>query len=370
MSKLGDVFRKRLLPGLIFQSVVVGGGYATGRELAEFFLSSGPLGGLFGMVVTTIVLSTVLAVSFEFARVTKSYDYRTFFRQLLGRGWFSFELVYVTLVLLVLSVLGAATGELVRETFGIPPLFGVVAMMSLVGLLAFYGSKTIERFLAGWSFMLYAAYFLYFLLWLGSFGDQIVANFRATPVGEGWLRGGITYAGYNVVGMIAVLFCLRHITTRKDAVIAGILAGPLAILPGLLFYIAMVGFYPEIIHKPVPVNFMLAQLNIPALEILFEIVLFGTFIETGLGLIHSVNERIADVLTEQHKPMPQWVRPVVAVSMLAFSIFLATKLGIISLVAKGYGTLTYVILAIYVLPILTIGVRRTFLQRAAPAEGR
>ena len=92
--------------------------------------------------------------------------------------------------------------------------------------------------------------------------------------------------------------------------------------------------------------------------------------ETGLGIIHSVNERIADVFTEQHERMPQWVRPVVAVGMLAFSIFLATKLGIISLVAKGYGTLTYVILAVYVLPILTIGLWRIFMQPSAPAQGR
>ena len=126
--------------------------------------------------------------------------------------------------------------------------------------------------------------------------------------------------------------------------------------------------YPEISQKPVPVNFMLAQLNIPALQILFQIVLFGTFIETGLGVIHALNERIAAALTERHERMPQWVRPVVAVGMLAFSIFLVTKLGIVSLVAKGYGTLTYVILAIYVLPILTIGLWRTFLQRTAPAE--
>ena len=35
-----------LLPGLAFKAVVIGGGYATGRELAEFFLSAGPRGGL------------------------------------------------------------------------------------------------------------------------------------------------------------------------------------------------------------------------------------------------------------------------------------------------------------------------------------
>ncbi len=36
-----DFFQKYLLPGLVFQGVVIGGGYATGRELAEFFLPHG-----------------------------------------------------------------------------------------------------------------------------------------------------------------------------------------------------------------------------------------------------------------------------------------------------------------------------------------
>ena len=357
-----STFRRLFLPGLIFQSVLVGGGYATGRELVEFFLPSGPWGGLLGMIVTTLIWSIVLAVSFEFARVTKSYDYRAFFRQLLGRGWFLFEIAFITLVILVLSVLGSATGELVKDSMGVSPLFGIVAMMSLIGLLAFYGSKTIERFLAGWSFVLYGAYILYFILWITSFGDQIAANFSSTPVGEGWLQAGVTYAGYNMVGIIAVLFCLRHIKTRKDAVTAGVIAGPIAIIPAILFYIAMVGFYPDISNEPVPVNFMLGQLNVPALQILFQLVLFGTFIETGLGLIHSVNERIADVYVEKNRPMPRWMRPVVAVILLAFSIFLAARLGIISLVAQGYGALTYVILAVFVLPLLTIGLRQIIVR--------
>jgi uncharacterized membrane protein YkvI len=39
-------FKRWILPGLGVKAVVIGGGYATGRELAEFFLSRGPRGGL------------------------------------------------------------------------------------------------------------------------------------------------------------------------------------------------------------------------------------------------------------------------------------------------------------------------------------
>ena len=49
-----SLFNKYLLPGFIFQSLIIGGGYGTGRELVEFFLSEGPVYGLVNMAVATI----------------------------------------------------------------------------------------------------------------------------------------------------------------------------------------------------------------------------------------------------------------------------------------------------------------------------
>ena len=75
-------FQRFLLPGFAFKAVVIGGGYATGRELAEFFLPSGPWGGLLAIGLATVIWSAVCAVTFLFARATHSEDYRAFFRNL------------------------------------------------------------------------------------------------------------------------------------------------------------------------------------------------------------------------------------------------------------------------------------------------
>ena len=50
-------FRRYLLPGLVFQSIIIAGGYGTGREAVEFFLEYGAVGGLLGMVPATILVS-------------------------------------------------------------------------------------------------------------------------------------------------------------------------------------------------------------------------------------------------------------------------------------------------------------------------
>src|ERR1044071_974209 len=67
-----QTFNTYLLPGLVFMAVVIGGGYSTGRELIEFFGAVGPVGGLLGMLVTMLVWSAVLAISFELVRTTPS----------------------------------------------------------------------------------------------------------------------------------------------------------------------------------------------------------------------------------------------------------------------------------------------------------
>ena len=51
-------------------------------------------------------------ISFELARITQSYTYRSFFKQLLGRGWFLYELAYLALGILVLAVIGSAAGRI------------------------------------------------------------------------------------------------------------------------------------------------------------------------------------------------------------------------------------------------------------------
>ena len=87
-------FQRFLLPGFAFKAVVIGGGYATGRELVEFFVPSGPRGGLMAMVLATIVWSVVCTLTFLFARATGSQDYRTFFRHLLGPLWIVFAVPF------------------------------------------------------------------------------------------------------------------------------------------------------------------------------------------------------------------------------------------------------------------------------------
>ena len=349
-------FQKYLLPGFVFQSVVIAGGYGTGRELVEFFLSYGPLRGLLAMaIVSTAVFSVVCAATFAYAHTFQSYDYRTLFKHLLGRGWFLYEIIYFVQLLLVLAVIAAAAGAILQEIFSFPYAVGVIGIMVAVGFLTFRGTDLIEGFLARWSFLLYAVYAIFFVWCVARFGPQIVANFSTEGFDLAWIWGGMRYAGYNLAVIPPILFVIRHAETKRDAVTAGVLAGPIAIIPAFLFYFCMVSQYPEILARPVPANYLLEVLGSRWFQLTFQLVLFGTLIETGTGLIHGLNERIAGVYGEREHTMPTYLRPAVAIGLLIVGALLA-QFGIIDLIARGYGTMTIFFLVLYAIPIVTLGV--------------
>ena len=363
--KNNSAFQRYFLPGFLFQSVVIGGGYATGRELVEFFLSVGPLGGLLGLFVAAAGFSLLMAIAFELSRMTRTYDYRTFFKQLLGRGWFLFEIAFGVLALLILAVIGAASGELVSARLNIPPAIGTISLMALVGLLVFWGTSLIEKALAGWSFLLYVTYAVLIFSYLSEYGSVLPDTLAADPLDRPWLFSSIKYVAYNVTAVAMIIFCVRHFESRRDAFIAGALAGPIGVLPALLFFLGMAASYPEIIDVPVPADYMMQALSIGWLEIVFYLVVFGTFVETGSALIHSVNERIDHVFVEKGNAMPRWMRPAVALVLLFVAVVLAQRIGLIDLVSTGYGALSYAFIVIMVIPLLTVGVWRISQGRKA-----
>ena len=354
-TKRDTLFQRWLLPGFLFQSVIIGGGYATGWELVEFFLSAGPLGGLLSIIGVTVIFSVTLAIAFELARVTRSYDYRTFFKQILGPAWFLYEIVYIALVILVIAVLGSASGELVGARFGIAPVFGTVTMITLIGVLVFYGTTVIEKALAGWSFLLYAVYAVLIWAFLSKFGHKIPGVLASDDLGGAWVTGTIRYAALNATAVTMILFCVRHMKSRRDALIAGVFAGPIGMLPAIFFMLGMIASYPEILAVPVPSDFMMQQLDFGWISIVFYIVVFGTFIETGTGMIHAINERVDQVFLERAMQMPRWLRPGIAMFILFFAVVLADRIGIINLIAKGYSALAWIFLGIFLLPLLTVG---------------
>jgi uncharacterized membrane protein YkvI len=280
---------------------------------------------------------------------------QTFVRALLGPGWIAFEAAYLLFVILILAVFGAAAGE-IAKSLGLPGLAGTLALMGLIALVVAYGNTSVERLFTYVSFLLYGVYALFLVLSLTHFGALIAAGFARQVPMHGWVSGGVTYASYNIVGAVVILPVLRHLTSRRDAVIAGLIAGPLAMLPALLFFCCMMAYYPQIGAATLPSDFLLQRLDLPAFRLLFQLMIFAALLESGTGAVHAINERIGNAWQRRDgHTLGHGARLAIALVILTGCMFLATRFGLVALIANGYRLLAAIFLLVYVLPVLTIG---------------
>ena len=361
-----SLFKRWILPGLGVKAVVIGGGYATGRELAEFFLARGPWGGLYAILFATLLFSLFCSLTFVLARRLATYDYRSFFKRLLGPAWPLFEIAYLLFVVLILAVYGAAAGAIGEAVFGAPVWAGTVALMAGIAGVVAFGNRAVERLFRDVSYLLYAVYALFIVIALVSFGDRVPAGFAANPQTSGWALSGLTYVGYNIVGAVVILPVLRHLVSDRDAVVAGVLSGPLTMLPALLFFIPMVAFYPEVQSATLPSDYLLQRIGIPAFHLLFQAMIFSALLESGTSSVHAINERIDHAWQSRRgEPLSHRARLTIALVVLVGCMVLASRFGLVALIANGYRALAYLLLATFILPLLTVGVWKILRNESA-----
>ena len=371
-SKLFDgAFGRYVLPGIILQSVLIGGGYATGREIVEFGAKFGALGWLGGIGIF-IGFTIVSILTFEFARIFKTYNYKSLVEKLIGKGWILYDVVYILLAILIIAVMASATGEIVESTIGIPYWGGVFGVVVIVGILQFYGSWLIERFETYGTIALYIGYIIFGVIVISatwSHAKEVFATGNTSFVSNASIPSilwtGVVYVGYNLAVYPATLFTLKRQTTRKETVWSGIIAGVLMTIPWFLTYFAVMGFYPnaDILGASVPWLAMMQGIAGPGVVAIFGVVVGWTLIETSTGIIHGLLNRIDAVLVEKNKPeLTAKQNATITVGVLLLATILA-KVGIIGLIAKGYTLMAYGMILVFLVPILTVGVYKIFTHK-------
>lgn len=360
-----------LTPGLVFQSVLVGGGYGTGAEIARYFGRFGLLGGLLALAVTAAAWALLCAVTFEFARAFRTYDYGSMMRRLLGRAGLLYDVCFYAMMLLVLGVVNASAGAAVSSLTGAPPWAGVGLLSGGVVLLVLKGTEAMERALSLWAYVLYAVFALFFIAVFLRFGGAVSAELARAEVRPGWLLSGLKYASYNLLCVSMILYTLRDLRTRREAVVSGLLAGALGAAPALPLLLAMGCDLPAALASETPVTAVFQRLDLPWLYALFQIVLLGTLIETAAGFIKAMEDRLERALFRDRSF--ELARPLVTGAVTALGICVST-FGLTKLVDRGYGAVCFGALLLFALPMLTRGAwllrRRRPRRPKPPSHGR
>lgn len=361
-----SIYAKYLLPGVILQSVLIGGGYATGREIYQYGAMFGSMGWISGITIA-IGFSLFAFLTFEICRMNKVYDYKNFIKQMIGPLWPVMDILTILIAILLIAVMAAATGSIFAQV-GLPSFLGNIVVIIAVGILNFFGSGIIEKFESIGTILLYCGYILFTIIVIARRGDHIGEVFasHSTVAYDGRVTvmlciwTGILYVAYNINAIPMGMFSLKRQTSRKETLCAGLFAGLLMVIPWFLSYFAMMCFYGDmsIVGPEVetPWTMMITAVNGgAALLTLFGIVMGWTLIETATGCIHMIIDRFDIAIQESGKSeLGRNRRGIIAVVTLILAL-LCSRIGVVDLIGAGYTYLAYGFIIFYLLPTLIIG---------------
>lgn len=386
-------FYTLLLPGIVAHAMITGGGYSTGREIVQYAARFGHRGWL-AEVVICAGFGVLAALAFEMARLGRAYDYKSWAKLLIGPLWPLFDVLQLAMMLLVLAVMAAAMGSVLRTTLGIPYAAGLLTTFVAVAFLAWKGTHWIERFKTLGSLLLWAVYLLFTILALTTDAappspaspEATAAAVTVEATTLAVLVSAVQYVGYNLSSFPPVLFCLHRQTKRSETIASGLIAGLAMTFPFALTFVALMRFWPD------PAIFGAEVPWLPLLEragsgrggatlwtAVFGLVAGWTLLDTAVGNAHALVDRVEQNLED----LPRRLRPrgrsftpaqraLFSTAVLAVATLLA-RFGIIDLVARGYGALAWGFIVLLAFPLLTVGVVKTLRGRtvaraaAAPA---
>ncbi|NOS56564.1 MAG: hypothetical protein HOP37_09960 [Cyclobacteriaceae bacterium] len=352
--------KRILLPGIILQSVLIGGGYATGREIVEYGGKFGASGWISGLAIF-LGFSLISILSMEACRQWEVYDYKSLLKKMIGRGWVAYEIAYLLLAILIIAVMAAAAGEILNNTLGFNQWVGVMLIVVLVGFLNYKGDEVITKLETIGTIALFSAYIIFSIAVFATRGSAIAAVFSNwdtsflpdAPHFGLLVWTGILYVGYNLAVYPASFFTYRNIRSRKESIAAGFISGALMTIPWFLTYFALLSYYPnqDVLASTVPWLKMLEPFH-TIMIVIFGIVVGWTLVETATGMIHAFIHRIEnEVMERSAQPMQKIHKAYISTVALVASLLLA-QVGIIDLVAKGYEMMAYAMIAVYGVPLL------------------
>ncbi len=359
-------YARYILPGVLLQSVLIGGGYATGREIYSYGAKFGAMGWIAGLTIG-IGFALFAFLTFEICRIYKVYDYKNYIKQVIGPLWPVMDILTILIAILLIAVMAAATGSIFEQA-GLPNFLGSVVIVLLCGLLNFKGSAFIEKFESIGTILLYGGYILFTILVLIKRGSHIGEVFATmdTSAYDGKVTvmlciwTGILYVAYNINSIPMGMFSLTRQTKRRETLISGLIAGLLMVIPWFLSYFAMMCFYgdPTIVGADVPTPWlsMITSINGGTwLVVLFSIVMGWTLVETATGCIHMIIDRFDVALTERGQArLSDSKRGIITVITLIAALLLS-RIGVVTLIEQGYTYLSYGFILFYLLPTLLVG---------------
>lgn len=271
---------------------VVGAGFASGREIIEFFVQYG-IQGFIGILVATVLFIWAGTRIMLIAHKINAYSYQDISQYLFGKkAGMIFNGILLTILLGTTSVMIAATGAIFHESFRLPAQLGIWLSMCCIYFVTIKGLNAIYSVNSLFVPMLIAFTVIVFFFHQPWNDNNLLLTAVESSHSWFWVSSPIYYVSLNLALTQSVLVPIGRETSDKQTIIWGGVLGGLGIgFLLVLAYSSMAGHIPTIFEVEMPMIFLLTDMG-KGFALLFALLvyaeIFSSLVANVFGLVEQM----------------------------------------------------------------------------------
>lgn len=356
IKKKRSLFPAYFAVAFVWFTTHFGGGFASGRQVAEFFVQYGWY-SVFTPLVAMGINALVFYYVWDFSVVNKTYDYRSWTDEFYKpyEKIFSnlYEIIFVMTMCIATAVAFATGGNAIKAAVGTPYILNTIIIAAAIFLLTIFGANIVRKAATAVAVLLIIGVaIVYGVNAIASFPQIIQVISSQTTQSQFWpaLWRMLLYASFQSLAIGAYIAVADVLETRKDATKAAITGfvvnGALLTLAGL----TVLAYYPDILDIPVPTIFVVNNgIGGAFAEGLISVLIVLGVVSTGVNFVFGGVKRIVswwpgdEAKEKSHSKIVSLLFVLLTWSIALF--------GLIPLVAKGYNFLGYIGIPMIIIPV-------------------
>ena len=346
-----------------------GGGFASGRQVVQYFVSLGKY-AIIMPIISQAILALVFYAAWSFAFEHKAFNYRVwtdkFYRPVEKVLSPAYEILYNLILVTATAVAFATGGATMTSVLGTPYLVNTAFIAAALLLLTIFGARLVRKAATYVAVAIILGMFVIYVPNIIAGFPQISANMAAFsaqsstegPTFWGALWTTFTYAGFQAVVMGAYIAHSSALKSKSDVTKASILGFVLNSLMLVMTVLGLLIFLNDgVLADAVPAlvvirNGVGAGWMVPLISIL---IVLGA-VSTGVNMIYGITQRVVTYLSRNEAAEAAQTqerrRSVVVSAIYVLITWSVAQFGLIPLIAKGYGTLGWISIFVIIIPVV------------------
>ncbi len=286
MDFLGSVF--------VIIGIIIGAGFASGKEIYNFFFVHGFF-GIIGMVISTILIGVVI---YKTLKIIKKYPINHYddFLDLIIKNYntkkidIKLILNFIVNIFLLISffIMCAGFSAYFKQEFGINQVISSIFMAIFCYLVL---RKNIKGILILNSILIPTIIFILIILGIkASSNAQVLINTKNNYL---WIFDAILYASYNTITLISILIPIKkYIKSKKEIAIISFLCTLIIMLLAGIIFIILLSIKENIGKIELPTVYATRNFGL-IYKYLYGIIILGAIVTTAISSAYGFLNNVA-----------------------------------------------------------------------------